>query len=164
MAAIGPGWATAAWIEASWIAAAWGEAAAAVTGGYTPYSVYDPRQEKRTRDKRRKLTREREKLRADLTLLVSGKPLEAPEPRIAAPAQKQPRSAPVAAPGRTAEARAAANEAVLHAAAITARQARLEVIQNELLALETEFRGVVDNAARRIAEENELIMILLLAS
>lgn len=41
MAAIGPGWATAAWIEAGWITGAWGQFVAAVGGMFKP--VFRPR-------------------------------------------------------------------------------------------------------------------------
>ena len=138
---------------------------AAVTGGYTPYSVYDPGQERRIRTRRKTLRREREKLRADLALLVSGKPAEVPEPQIEAVSQSKPKIAPSAAPEPVRD-RAAANAEALQVAAVSARRARLEVIGNELLALEVDLRAVRERLAedRRLARENELLIILLMAS
>lgn len=143
---------------------------AAVTGGYTPYSVYDPGQEKRIRDRRRKLRREREQLRADLKRLVSGEPEKAQDtPRGAkgrSAAVTAPTGAPVAARKSRGD-RATTNAAVLQAASISARQARLEAIKNELLLLNAEFRVLQARETaevRRQAKENELLIILLLAS
>ena len=135
---------------------------AAVTGGYTPYAVYDPGQEKRVRARRRELRRERDKLRADLQFLVSGGPEKAPEKRPEITTQVVERAVREPRRDRTAE-----NALALQMASIAVRQARLEVIGNELLALDVEFRAIQARArgeARRLARENELLTILLLAS
>ncbi len=148
-----------------------GEAeAAAVTGGYTPYAVYDPGQEKRLRAKRRELRRERQQLREDLKRLVAGEPQETQEAPPSARGRPKAAPAPSAAPEAARVARQsqeAANAAALQAAAISARQARLEALQNELLLLDAEFQVIqarVRAEARRQARENELLAILLLAS
>ena len=167
MAAIGTGWATAAWVEAGWVSEAWSDEEAATTGGgYTPYMVYDPRLEEKIQAKRRKLRQEREQLHLDLKRLVAGAPLQAQETPRGATGRPADKTAPVAAPAPRRD-RAAENKAVLQAAAISARRARLEAIQGELQALDADFQALQDSVnikARRKARENELITILLLAS
>ena len=167
MAAIGTGWATAAWVEAGWVSEAWSdEEAAATTGGYTPYMVYDPGQEKKIRAKRRELRQEREQLRLDLKRMVAGEPLQEQETPRGATGRPADITAPKAVPAPARD-RAAENAAALKTAAVSARRARLGAIQGELQALDAEFRALQDSVnieARRKARENELLTILLLAS
>ena len=136
-----------------------GEEVAAVTGGYTPYSVYDPGQERRIRARRKALRRERERLRDEIQALVEGRPREAPQ----APIEAKPAKAPVKAPVVVSKAPQRPSEDV---AAIEARRARLEIIANELAVLLVDLKAFRARAAedRRIARENELLAILLLAS
>ena len=134
-----------------------GEEVAAVTGGYTPYSVYDPGQEKRVRAKRKTLRRERRKLRSELRALLRGEktPQEAPQ----APVEVELAEIPVVVPDEP-------QRPQVDVAAIFARQARLEIIANEIAALSADLealQAVLDRDLRYVPED-QLLTILLLAS
>ena len=131
----------------------------AVTGGYTPYAVYDPRHEKKLRDQRKQLRREREELQADLKRLLDGDTAEVPEPSQPDIAAAQPKA--------TTATKAQVNASVLTTLAVSTRRARLEVLHAELAVLDAEFRIIraeTNKEARRLALENEMLAILLMAS
>lgn len=149
-------WAPRYWTTNYWSGRYWtpGVEEAAV-GGYTPYAVYDPDQEKRLRDKREELRLERQQLRADIEFLVTGRP--AFEARPPQPLSKKARKR-----------RSRADAAVvlelprIDRAVVEQHRSRLEVVQNELLAMHRDIE-VLRLLHQRRAEEEDLVTILLLS-
>ena len=130
--------------------------ARAAIGGYTPYMVYDPGQEKKVRDRRKELRQEREQLRLEIGRLVRGEP--EPTPEIEAPIE-----APVAEPSRPVQT-PSVTRPQLDTAPIIARQARLEAVQTELRGLSVELKALQAAEAQARREENDLLTILLMVA